>query len=115
VGKSAIMAIPMAVSQHFIVWNCNRRLLSNWFLYHYLQKMKPRFEEIATGNTIKTIGLKYFKDLRLAVPQLLEQRRIAECLCFLVNQITMQVAKIKALKQHKRGLMQQLFPTPEEQ
>ena len=51
VGKSAVMAVPMAVSQHFIVWICHAHLLSNWFLYYLLQKMKPIFERIASGST----------------------------------------------------------------
>jgi len=53
VGTSAIMDVPMAVSQHFIVWTCNRILLSNWFLYHLLQNMKPHLQRIATGSTTK--------------------------------------------------------------
>jgi len=115
VGKSAVMEVPMAVSQHFIVWTCNRRLLSNWFLYHLLQNMKPRFESIATGSTIKTIGLQYFKDLSVTVPSLPEQHRIADCLTTLDTRIAAQAGKIETLKQYKRGLMQQLFPAPEEQ
>lgn len=43
-----------------------------------------------------------------------EQQRVADCLSSLDTQITAQVAKIETLKQHKRGLMQQLFPAPEE-
>ena len=115
VGKSAIMAVPMAVSQHFIVWTCNLLLLSNWFLYHLFQNMKPRFERIATGSTIKTIGLQYFKELCVTIPSPDEQQKIADCLTTLDAQISAQVWKFDALKTHKRGLMQQLFPAPEEQ
>ena len=113
VGKSAVMAVPMAVSQHFIVWTCNPSLLSNWFLYHLLQKMKPVFERIATGSTIKTIGLPFFKALCVAVPSLPEQQRIADCLNSLDDLITVQAQELEALKTHKKGLMQQLFPLAE--
>jgi len=114
VGKSAIMSLPMAVSQHFIVWTCNRRLLSNWFLYHLLQDSKPLFERAATGSTIKTIGLQFFIDLRFRVPSLPEQQRIADCLNTLDDLIAAQTQKLDVLKTHKKGLMQQLFPSPEE-
>ena len=108
------MAEPMAVSQHFIVWTCHAHLLSNWFLYYQLQEMKPVFERIATGSTIKTIGLPFFKELTIAVPTVAEQQRIAACLSSLDALITAKTQKLEALKTHKQGLMQQLFPAPEE-
>lgn len=114
VGKSAVMSEPMAVSQHFIVWNCDKRRLSNWFLYYILQIKKPVFERVASGNTIKTIGLPFFKEMRITVPQMTEQQRIADCLTSLDNLIAAQAEKLDALKTHKKGLMQQLFPTLEE-
>lgn len=110
VGKSAVMALPMAVSQHFIVWTCHAHLLSNWFLYYQLQEMKPIFERIATGSTIKTIGLPFFKELLIAVPTLPEQQRIADCLCSLDTLITAATQELDNIKTHKQGLMQQLFP-----
>lgn len=112
VGKSAVMAEPMAVSQHFIVWTCHSHLLSNWFLYYLLQEMKPIFERIATGSTIKTIGLPFFKELSIAVPAVAEQHLIASCLSSLDALITAETQKLEALKTHKKGLMQQLFPPP---
>ena len=113
VGKSAVMSEPMAVSQHFIAWTCNPRQLSNWFLYHLLQTAKPLFERAATGSTIKTIGLQFFIDLAFRVPDLVEQQRIASCLTSLAALITAETQKLDALKTHKKGLMQQLFPSPE--
>ncbi|MFT3986603.1 restriction endonuclease subunit S [Aestuariivirga sp.] len=110
IGKSAIMAVPMAVSQHFIVWTCDDRKLSNWFLYHLLQKSKPLFERAATGSTIKTIGLQFFIDLSFRIPSRPEQQRIADCLTSLDDLIAAETRKLDTLKIHKRGLMQQLFP-----
>ena len=46
-------------------------------------------------------------------PTLPEQQRIATCLTSLDDLITAQNAKLSALKTHKKGLMQQLFPSPE--
>ena len=113
VGKSAVMAVPMAVSQHFIVWVCDNQKLCNWFLYYLLQLMKPIFERIATGSTIKTIGLPFFKELSIAVPSVSEQKRIADCLTSLDTLITTATQELETLKTHKKGLMQQLFPSAE--
>ena len=43
-----------------------------------------------------------------------EQLRIASCLSSLDALIAAETQKLEVLKTHKRGLMQQLFPSPEE-
>ena len=43
-----------------------------------------------------------------------EQQRIASCLSSLDALIAAEKQKLEALKTHKRGLMQQLFPSPDE-
>lgn len=110
VGKSAVLNVAMAVSQHFIAWQCKKKKLSNWYLYYFLQLMKPVFEDIAVGNAIKTIGLPYFKELLIPAPSIEEQEKVADYLSSIDELITAQSKKIEALKVHKKGLMQQLFP-----
>ena len=46
-------------------------------------------------------------------PALAEQQRIAMCLSSLEDVLAAQARKIDALKQHKQGLLQQLFPSLE--
>ena len=48
-------------------------------------------------------------------PQPDEQQRIADCLTSLDDLIAVQTQKLEALKTHKKGLMQQLFPSPDTQ
>lgn len=79
VGKSAIIRTEMAVSQHFMAWRCGPEL-DNHYLYYWLQKQKPEFERVAIGSTIKTIGLAYFRVLKIPKPPLQEQREIAAAL-----------------------------------
>lgn len=115
VGKSAIISCAMAVSQHFIVWTCDPAILSNWFLYHQLQLLKPLFERIASGSTIKTIGLPFFNAMQITVPRIAEQQKIAACLSSLDEMLAAQSRKVKGLTAHKQGLLQQLFPSLEGQ
>jgi type I restriction enzyme, S subunit len=53
-----------------------------------------------------------FLKLKLAIPELKEQQKIAECLSSLDGLIAAEGRKLAALRDHKRGLMQQLFPQP---
>lgn len=109
VGKSAVMKHSMAVSQHFIVWTAKENVSSNWFLYNVLQILKPEFERIAIGNTIKTIGLPYFKKLKITAPAFEEQQKIASFLSAVDEKIQQLSRKKELLEQYKKGVMQQLF------
>jgi len=101
VGKSAIMQSQMAVSQHFMAWQCGPAL-GNYFLYYWLQELKPELERIAMGNTIKTIGLSYFKALRIVQPPINEQRAISSAL----SDVDALLAKLDQLMVKKRDLKQ---------
>lgn len=50
------------------------------------------------------------REYQVAYPEPAEQQKIAECLASLDEVIAAQGRKVEALKAHKRGLMQQLFP-----
>jgi len=59
----------------------------------------------------------YYRDiakLQLALPDVKEQRKIADCLGSLDELIVAEGRKLEALRQHKNGLLQQLFPQPGE-
>lgn len=110
IGKSGVMAVPMAVSQHFIAWRCdNKEKLNSWFLYNWLQFNKAEFERQAVGSTIKTIGLPYFKKLKIAVPPYYEQKKIAQILSTWDKAITTTEQLIANSQQQKKALMQQLL------
>jgi type I restriction enzyme S subunit len=109
IGKSAVMKRSMAVSQHFIVWRPTEGTSIDWFIYYWLQIMKPEFERIAIGSTIKTIGLPYFKKLEISAPTLPEQRKIADFLTAVDGRIGQLSQKKALLEDYKKGVMQQLF------
>jgi type I restriction enzyme S subunit len=86
---------------------------SDEFFRHYLKTEK--FIRILTKNLEglrdgKMISYAQFSELLLPIPQAEEQQKIAECLNSLDELITAQARKVDALKKHKKGLMQDLFP-----
>ena len=54
-----------------------------------------------------------YQNLEITLPKKEEQQKIADCLSSLDDAITAQQAKRESLAQHKKALMQQLFPTLE--
>lgn len=65
------------------------------------------------GHGTGKIDTEKLMGLQLAVPSPAEQQRIASCLSSLDALITADTQKLAALKIHKKGLMQQLFPSTE--
>jgi len=110
VGKSAVTKEAMAVSQHFIAWNCNQvGKVAPWFLYYTLQFHQKELERQAVGSTIKTIGLPFFKNLEIALPPLPEQEKIAAILSTWDRAIEGTEKLLANSQQQKKALMQQLF------
>ena len=52
-----------------------------------------------------------FMAMPLPVTSTEEQQKIADCLSSIDDLIALQTKKLDALKIHKKGLMQQLFPS----
>jgi len=63
-----------------------------------------------TGSNYPAINPSDLGEIHVSVPSNPEQHRIADCLASLDELIRAQGARLAALKAHKRGLMQQLFP-----
>lgn len=66
---------------------------------------------VSGGGTRAYVGITEQQKLGIVYPKNIEeQKKIASCLSSLDEIITAQAEKIEQLKQHKKGLMQRLFP-----
>lgn len=74
------------------------------FMLFEIEKLK------APGGIIKTITKEVLSDFVINIPQLPEQQKIASCLSSLDEVIAAHSQKLELLKDHKKGLMQNLFP-----
>ena len=68
----------------------------------------------STGIGAGKLDTSDLNDFLITAPLSTEQEKIADCLSSVDDLIAAQAQKIEALKQHKKGLMQQLFPAAEE-
>lgn len=64
----------------------------------------------ARSNGLLNISKEHFFGVEIPTPSPVEQQKIADCLGSLDELIAAQGHKVDALKTHKKGLMQQLFP-----
>jgi type I restriction enzyme, S subunit len=75
--------------------------------HSFIQQLTKNLEGLRDG---KMVSYKQFSELLLLNPSPPEQQKIAECLSSVDELMAAQARKVDALKTHKKGLMQQLFP-----
>ncbi|MCP5487163.1 MAG: restriction endonuclease subunit S [Verrucomicrobia bacterium] len=116
VGVVSFLAVDACIHDGFLALvDINESLASKDFLFHRLSTLREQFERGAThGGVFTNLTTTGVEQLEIAFPSPAEQLRIASCLTAIDDLIATQTQKLEALKTHKKGLMQQLFPSPEE-
>lgn len=89
------------IRRDFLVYLLRSEMFVEYAVKHSARGKIPKINREALGGY----------DTRIPKPE--EQRRIADCLSALDAQIAAETEKLAALKTHKQGLMQQLFPSRE--
>lgn len=84
-----------------------------YFLYLLIsgEPIQSRIEATVVGGAIPTLSQESISKFVVCVPSEAEQQRIADCLTSLDTLITTATQELETLKTHKKGLMQQLFPS----
>ena len=120
-GMTLLKDVPICVVRREMSFNQDVKALrpingvDGLFLALLLVGYKDRLLDMVTvaGHGTGKLDTEYLKALTLTLPSLAEQHRIASCLSSLDALITAETQKLDSLKRHKRGLMQQLFPSPD--
>lgn len=73
-------------------------------------QLKKHITSGARSNGLLNISKEHFFSIEIPTPSPAEQQKIADCLSSVDELIAAQARKVEALKTHKKGLMQQLFP-----
>jgi len=106
-GDIAISKIDGAINQAIL---CLKAKSNNLFIYYtLLKKQKYIVSKYLQGGQGNLSG-EIIKSIDFYIPQEIEQQKIADCLSSLDELIEATSRKVEILKEHKKGLMQQLFP-----
>jgi type I restriction enzyme S subunit len=100
---------------HYHIWKVvEQRSIDKQFLFITLENETKNMKAKTTnGLGIMHITKRAIEGWESAFPTIAEQRMIAACLTSLDKIIAAETHKIEALTSHKKGLMQQLFPSPD--
>lgn len=104
------------VSPDYVVFRCNPASLLPEYLDHFRSSRQWEAFTNQSGDGGVRIRI-YYRDLarmRLLLPPVGEQQKIADCLSSVDALIAAEAEKLEALKDHKKGLLHQLFPAPGE-
>jgi type I restriction enzyme S subunit len=113
IGRVAITQYDAYIDRTLLLFEKFLKPIDKLFFAYIVHNLFEVEKENAPGGIIKTITKEALSDFKIKLPCILEQQKIAACLFPIDELISAQTQKLDALKTHKIGVMQQLFPSPE--
>jgi len=114
IGKNTLIPEGMPLCTHGAFMTVFRTESAKFIFQLFQTELYEKQVLADLGATINSINGNQLKKYEFYIPTLPEQQKIAACLSSLDELITAHSKKLDALKKHKKGLMQQLFPAVEE-
>lgn len=109
-GNAFLVDGKFHATEHALVVTTASNINVTW-LYYMLGFLN--LNQYSIGQAQPGLSVTVLEKVSVAIPtDIHEQQRIAACLSSLDAQIAAESEKLGALKTHKQGLMQQLFPNP---
>lgn len=110
IGEVAFTTIPLTTNQQFngLVSKDKSKLLP-YYLFYSTQKLGENIKDKSGKTTISFLSVGTLSKVKILVPPLKEQQKIAEILNIVDEDIEKTKTTIKATEKLKRGLMQELF------
>lgn len=110
IGRVAITQYDAYIDRTLLLFEEFYNEIDKTFFAYVLFMLFEIEKEKAPGGIIKTITKEVLSDFVINIPKLPEQQKIASCLSSLDEVIAAHSQKLDLLKDHKKGLMQNLFP-----
>ena len=82
---------------------------NNDFLYHFLVGYEDKWDKLSQGSTFTAVNGNDIKKIKLPLPPLEEQKKIADILSTVDKKIAFVEENINATEELKKGLMQKLL------
>ena len=113
VGHAAVIPEELnnSAAHALIMFRNPKKEIEPYFLNYQYQtlKSKKKIENITTGNTIKHILASEMQQFEVDMPELAEQKKIAEYFRALDHLITLHQRELDHLQLLKKGMLQQMF------
>ena len=108
-GTVALNAVPLAINQSIAAIFPSPEFIPE-YLYHNLNSRYLELRSLSTGDGGRGgLNLKIIRSIKVPLPSVNEQKRIAAILSSADNEIEKLAQKLEAYKQQKKALTQQLL------
>ncbi len=114
IGRKGTIDKPVLLTGKF--WT-----VDTLFYTHSFKECLPRFvlsifqnidwKKHNEAGGVPSLSKTNIEKLNVVIPKLKEQQKIADCLSSIDDLITAESKKLESIKNHKKGLMQNLFPS----
>lgn len=108
IGEKSILLNSATTNQGFQSIITNNEAI-NEFIYYYIDTLKSELIKQSSGSTFLEISNTILKKLKIYIPNLQEQEKIANFLSTVDKKIENLVNTITSLENQKKGLLQQIF------
>lgn len=108
IGEVRIAGNAICTNQGFKSLVVHQNISNEW-LYYMVHVLKSNMLEKAIGSTFLEISKKDLAELDIIVPELTEQKAIAQVLSDMDNEIEQLEKKLSKYQQIKQGMMQELL------
>ena len=114
IGEHALIIVDSLANQRFTFLTKRKSFdtqIDMKYFYYYMYIIDEWCKQHTNAGGFASIDMNGFKRLSVSLPSPEEQKEIAECFTSIDDLIDSTKQKLVMLQNHKRGLMQQLFPT----
>lgn len=114
IGRKGTINKPMLLEGRF--WTVDTLFYTHTFKsclpkFVYLLFQNINWLKLNEAGGVPSLSKVIINKVEVLIPDVGEQTKIVECVFSIDNLINEQIQKIETLKKHKKGLMQQLFPS----
>ncbi|MCP8308590.1 MAG: restriction endonuclease subunit S [archaeon] len=109
VGDVNLAPFKLCIGRGLAAIRFNDQIVNYLFYFYYLQKVKKLLETLGKGSTFKAIVKADLENLRIPLPRLQEQQRIAEILSTVDEKLELERNEKAKLERIKQGLMDLLL------
>lgn len=113
IGEHALIIVDSLANQRF-TFLTKRKSFDNQidmkYFYYYMYIIDEWCKQHTNAGGFASVDMNGFKRLSVSLPSPEEQKEIAECFTSIDDLIDSTKQKLVMLQEHKKGLIQQLFP-----
>jgi type I restriction enzyme S subunit len=94
----------------YCIYDFAKEVSGQFVFMYFSQHFYERVMRMSAKNSVDSVRMAMITEMPVCLPSKNEQKKIASCLSSLDELITAHSQKLELLKDHKKGLMQNLFP-----